>query len=139
MGMKRFGACITAATAVFVIFGDAHISRLAAFYGRIANPQPVLTSVSPKTISAGTSNQVVTLNGHNFVSASTVMFNGVQHAAAYLNSSRLTIQLRQNELYEPGTIAIVVVNPPPGGGNSSTAHLVIEGPNRSLSRGRSEP
>ena len=118
--MKTLGLMIAIAIGGQVVFG-----------GRIANPLPVLSSVSPKTVSTGASGQLVTLNGHSFVSSSTVMFNGVQHATIYVNSNRLAIQLGQADLYEPGTIPIVVVNPPPGGGNSSTAHILIEAPGRS--------
>ena len=115
----------------------ALLPQAMAFYGRIDNPAPVLAGISPSKIIARAAEQVLTISGRNFLSSSTVLFNGVQRPAKYVSSSRLTIVLNPSDLYEPGTYPVVVVNPPPGGGNSAIGHLLVQ-PSTSRQLGQSQ-
>jgi hypothetical protein len=127
--MKKVSALLLVGLAGHAVLGDAVTPRLAGF-GRIDNPAPTVSSISPKAVPAGAAGQILTINGHNFLSSSTVMFNGAPHPAAFISATRLSVQLRQTDLFEPGSFPVVVVNPPPGGGTSTTAHFVVESPNR---------
>ena len=102
----------------------------AGYYGRVENPVPVVQSISPAEISMRTGGTQVTLTGRNFVSNSTVTFNGQARNAALVNSTHLNLILRPQDLVEPGTFEIVVTNPPPGGGTATT-HIVVK-PSSSL-------
>ena len=92
--------------------------------GEGVNPQPSLTSFSPvfSTMAAGALS--LTLNGSNFVSTSTVTYNGVAHPATYVSSSVLTITLSAADQATAGSYAIVVTNPVPGGGDSTLSYPV---------------
>jgi uncharacterized protein (DUF1800 family) len=83
----------------------------------LQNPIPVLTSVSPSTISASAFS--LTLTGSGFVTNSTVTFGGQTLTTTFVSSTELqatgtatTVQI--------GTVSIVVNNPDPGAAASST-------------------
>ncbi|HEV2445617.1 MAG TPA: IPT/TIG domain-containing protein [Candidatus Sulfopaludibacter sp.] len=114
--------------ALKLIAAVALLPQAMAFYGRIDNPAPVLAGISPNKIVARGAGQVLAISGRNFLSSSTVLFNGVQRPTKYVSPVRLTIVLSPSDLYEPGTYPVVVVNPPPGGGNSATGHLLVQPP-----------
>lgn len=101
------------------------LSPAMAYYGRIDNPTPVLSAISPNKFAAGSPTQVLTVSGQNFVSSSTIQFNGAQRPTKYVNSNRLTIVLSSADLAVPGTYTLVVTSPPPGGGNSTIGRILI--------------
>jgi trimeric autotransporter adhesin len=106
-----------------------------AWGGRVDNPVPVLTAISPSTIAPGSASQALTLTGRNFLSSSQVQFNGTPRSATYVNSSRLTLKLTAADLKSPGSYPVVVVNPPPGGGASAMAALLVQPAVSGRSRG----
>ena len=59
----------------------------------VNNPVPTITSLSPASAMAGAAAQTLTINGTNFLSTSTVTYNGVGHAATFVSSTQLTISL----------------------------------------------
>ncbi|MBV9147256.1 MAG: choice-of-anchor D domain-containing protein [Acidobacteria bacterium] len=94
----------------------------------VTNPVPMLSSVSPTTLAVGTAGpQTLTLNGSNFMASSTVTYNGVSHAATFVNSNQITISLNSADLQAAGSLPVIVTNPAPGGGVSSTVNFVVSG------------
>jgi uncharacterized membrane protein len=90
----------------------------------VNNPAPTLTSFSPAFSTTGASALTLTLNGSNFVSTSTVTYNGSPHPATFVNASALTITLSAADLAAAGSYAVVLTNPAPGGGNSTLSFPV---------------
>jgi len=88
-------------------------------------PVPALTSLSPASAAVGATPQTLTLNGTNFLSTSTVTYNGVGHAATFVNSTELTISLNAADQATAGTYPLVVTNPGPGGGASSVLYFTV--------------
>src|SRR5208337_5030527 len=74
----------------------------------VNNPLPSLTSLSPTSATAGAAAQTLTINGTNFLSTSTVTYNGVGHAATLVSASQLTITLTTSDQATAGTYAVVV-------------------------------
>jgi len=68
----------------------------------------------------------VTINGTNFLSNSTVTFNGMAHTPTIINSSRLTIVLNVSDLAIAGSYSVVVTNPAPGGGASNSLSFIVQ-------------
>jgi hypothetical protein len=95
--------------------------------GASTNPVPSISSLSPASLLVGSAAQTLTINGANFVTSSTVTYNGVAHAATYINANKLTIPLTASDLYTLGNYPLVVSNPAPGGGASSPVNLQIYG------------
>jgi hypothetical protein len=101
----------------------------------IAAVVPRLTSLLPASTVAGTGAQTMTLNGTNFLSTSTVTYNGVGHAATFVNSTHLTISLSVADQAVVGVFPVVVTNPGTGGGvsNSLNFRVTVTGAVASLS------
>ena len=96
------------------------------------DPQPSLTRLSPSSAFAGAGPLTLTLNGTNFLTTSTVTYNGVAHPATYASSIALTITLSAADQATAGSYAVVVTNPVPGGG-SSTLSFPVNNPAPTLS------
>jgi hypothetical protein len=90
-----------------------------------SNPVPVVSSLSPSSLTAGASAQTLTINGSNFVSGSTVTYNGVGHAATFASAGQTTIQLTAGDLATAGSYPVVVTNPGPGGGASNSVNFTV--------------
>ena len=89
---------------------------------------PAITSISPSSATAGSAGQTLTINGTNFLSNSTVTYNGAAHAATYVSASQLTIQLSSSDQATAGTYAVVVTNTAPGGGASNSVNFTVDNP-----------
>jgi hypothetical protein len=89
------------------------------------DPVPYLTSLSPSSVAAGSSSITVVIKGENFLSSSTVAFNGTTQTGSFVNSGQLTIMLNAAELATAGSYPIVVTNPSPGGGNSNSMSFTV--------------
>ena len=92
------------------------------------NPAPTLASLSPASAVTGGGARTVNLTGTNFLSSSTVTYNGVGHAATFLNSTQLTISLSATDQATAGSYAVAVTNPAPGGGASGPQTFAVNNP-----------
>jgi hypothetical protein len=90
-----------------------------------SNPAPSLGSISPSTVSAGSSEFILTLNGSNFVPASTIQWNGSSLTTTYLSGTQLEAQIPATNVATSGFAEVTVVNPTPGGGASEPAVISI--------------
>ena len=80
----------------------------------VANPVPSITSISPTSAAAGAAAQTLTINGTNFLSISTVTFNGTAHTATFVNATQLTIALSAGDQATLGSYPVVVTTPSGG-------------------------
>ena len=94
----------------------------------INNPVPTITSLNPNSYAAGCSSFSMTVNGTNFVSGSTVRWNGTALATTYVSSTQLTATVTAALVASPGTASVTVVNPPQGGGTSNAVTFTITVP-----------
>lgn len=90
------------------------------------SPVPVLTSVSPPTVTAGSDPMDVTLTGTGFVPETRARVWGDYRSTAGLGEGSLTVRLRSEDLATPRTLELTVHTPPPGGGVSNSLPLVVE-------------
>lgn len=86
---------------------------------------PILRSMSPKTILAGSPGQAVTLNGTNFFQDSQVLDNGNNRPTTFVSSTQLTVQLSSSDLSQIGNQAISVSNSSEGGWTSNIMNLTV--------------
>jgi len=98
--------------------------------GLAQNPKPTIVSLSPSSLPTGSASGSLIVNGTGFLSTSTVTFNGVAHAATYVNSTHLTISLTIADLATAGNYPVVVTNLAPGGGTSPAVdfHVISNNP-----------
>ncbi|MCL5733942.1 MAG: hypothetical protein M1334_04855 [Patescibacteria group bacterium] len=93
------------------------------------NPVPVLTGISPTSTLAGSGGFTLTLNGSNFISSSTVYFNGSSRSTTFSSSTQLTAQILSSDVASIGSFPITVANPAPGGGTSTAQTFVVSSVN----------
>jgi hypothetical protein len=93
------------------------------------NPVPTITNISPANAAAGSAAFTLTVNGTNFVSSSSVLFNGVARTTAFVNSTQVTAAILATDVASTGTPSVVVANPTPGGGQSNSVTFTINAAN----------
>jgi outer membrane protein assembly factor BamB len=93
-------------------------AKLYAVGNSTAHPVPVLTSVTPTGISAGSSDFTLTVTGSNFVSSSVVRWNGSDLNTHYISPSYLTALVPAGRVASAGSAVVAVYNPAPGGGTT---------------------
>ena len=91
----------------------------------VNNRVPVLGSISPSAATAGGPAATLTVNGGDFVSTSTVNWNGAARATAFVSPTQLTATIPATDIAAAGTASVTVVNPAPGGGTSAPATFTI--------------
>ncbi len=94
----------------------------------INNPAPALTSLSPSSAAAGSAGLTLTVSGTNFVSDTTVLWNGSPRTTTFVSAAQLTASLAAADLATGGTAQVTVSNPTPGGGTSGSLTFTINNP-----------
>ena len=92
------------------------------------NPAPTLTGISPSTATAGGASFTLKLMGSNFISTSTVRWNGSARVTTYVSSTSLTAAITASDLVSSGSATVTVFNPAPGGGASAAQAFTIISP-----------
>ena len=90
-----------------------------------SNPAPVIVSLSPNSASAGATAFTLTVSGNNFISSSTIQWNGSPRATIFSSSTQLQAQIGTADVASSGFAEVSVTNPSPGGGNSGSAEFAI--------------
>ncbi len=99
--------------------------------GRIQpqNAAPVLISLDPAQVTAGSGELRLTVSGNNFNATSQVNFGTAAHSPVAVTPTSMTVVIPANEL-RPGSVSVSVTNPPPGGGTTAAlAFTVLESAN----------
>jgi hypothetical protein len=94
----------------------------------VNNPVPVISGLSPTSVSQGASGVTLTINGTGFINGSVVRFNGVDKPTGFVSATQLTAQLAAADLLTLGSFPITVFNPTPGGGLSNANNFNVDNP-----------
>jgi len=89
------------------------------------NPVPYITSISPVSATPGGSSFTLTVNGVNFVSASTVNWGSTALSTTYVSAEQLTATVTSTLIASGGTGWITVSNP--GVPTSNVVYLPVNG------------
>jgi len=95
---------------------------------------PVLTSISPTSVSAGGPTFLLTLTGRHFHSDTVFFFGGTELASKAVNNSTMTATIDATYITTPGTLDVWVtgspggsnLNGPCGGGLSAKLPFTIQ-------------
>jgi hypothetical protein len=90
-----------------------------------SNPVPAIVSLSPNSANAGGAAFMVTITGYNFISSSSVQWNGSARTTTYTSGTQLQVQITASDIASSGSATLSVTNPSPGGGNSGPAEFAI--------------
>jgi hypothetical protein len=104
---------------------ELYLGRSSIIAPQTVNAVPALAGLSPSSATAGGGAFTLTLNGSNFLTGSTVSWNGSMLAVTYVSSTQLTASVPASDLAQSGTAQTAVTNPAPGGGTSSTQVFTI--------------
>ncbi len=83
----------------------------------LQNEAPVLTSISPTSIQANTTDLTLTLNGNNFSLASIINFGSNAYSPATVSGVVMTVIIPRADL-PSGKVQVSVTNQAPGGGTA---------------------
>ncbi len=93
--------------------------------GTVTNPVPTISNISPGNAAAGSGGFTLTVTGTNFVSSSSVIFNGAPRTTTFVSATQVTAAILASDVTTQGTPSVVVTNPTPGGGQSNTVTFTI--------------
>ncbi|MEU4295683.1 hypothetical protein AB0E63_46350 [Kribbella sp. NPDC026596] len=107
--------------------GDRERSDKATF------PEPIVMSISPAEVQAGSGDAEIVLTGNDFVAASRAHgiregeegTGTVELATTYDTPTSMRVRVPAALLENPGTVLLSVANPEPGGGESDHHKLVV--------------
>lgn len=92
----------------------------------VVNPTPVIKSVSPQNVVAGTTATTsITVSGSGFDQSSQVLVNGTGRTTSFASSTSIAADLATSDLAAAGTYTVQVVNPAPGGGSSQVLYFSV--------------
>ncbi len=89
------------------------------------SPGPTITSLSPISTTVGGPDFILTANGSNFVSGSTMHWDGIARATTLVSSTLLTAAITAGDIITAGTVDVTVVNPAPGGASNVLPFTII--------------
>ena len=106
----------------------ANPARIGSASATIVNLSPVLGSLSPSTVEAGSNDTVLSVGGTGFAQQSSVDLGGTPLATTYVSPVQLTATVPSAQLAVPGIFSVTVVNPGPGGGTSPPGSFTVSQP-----------
>ena len=95
----------------------------------VNNPVPFLTSISPPSGTAGGTGFTLTATGSNFVTTSSVQWNGSNRTTTYVSPTQLTAAILASDIASVGSANVTVFNPLPAGGTSAAQAFTINATN----------
>lgn len=95
-----------------------------------SNSVPTLTSLAPTSATAGAAAFNLTVTGTNFVSTSTINFNGAPKVTTFVSQTQLTAAITAADISTVGSVNVTVTSPAPGGGTTAPQTFTIS-PNTS--------
>ncbi len=94
----------------------------------VDNPVPILTTLSPSRVIAGTGAFTLTAEGSRFMRDSVVRWNGADRPTTYVNATRLTAAIPASDVASLSTAQVTVFTPAPGGGTSAALPFTVAPP-----------
>jgi hypothetical protein len=119
-GTIRFEVRKTDAGSNRINFDDISINDYSA-----SNPAPALSSIAPNSANAGGAAFTLTATGTNFVSGSTINWNGSALTTTFLSSTQLRATVHAANISAAGAASVTVFTPAPGGGTSAASTFTI--------------
>ena len=123
---RRMGLIRLRLAALVAIVGISVVAAGCGSNSQPFNDTPVITSLFPSSAVAG--GQALTLNiaGTGFISTSIAYWNNAARTTTYNSTTtQISINVTAQDIANPGTAQIVVVNPTPGGGPSTAVNFTI--------------
>lgn len=98
------------------------------------NPAPTLVSLNPNSAIAGGPGFTLNLSGTDFVSTSSVLWNGSSRTTTFVSSTQLQATISATDIAAVGSALLTVSNAAPGGGVSGSSTFTIAPPPPTISK-----
>jgi hypothetical protein len=92
----------------------------------VNNPVPVLSAISPASITVGAGAFNLTVTGTGFVPGAVVRWKGADRPTTFVSNTTLTAAIPAGDVATIGTAPVTVFNPTPGGGSSAGLSVTID-------------
>jgi hypothetical protein len=99
-----------------------------------AAPVPVLDTVTPDRVAAGSAGPTVVVKGRAFVPRSVVLLGARELATTYKSATELQATVPRSALKNVGELEVKVSTPAPGGGVSEAVAFTVENPKPEILR-----
>ncbi len=99
----------------------------------VVNPVPVISAITPSSLTVSNLPKTVTLLGSGFVAGVKVNVGTAERLAQldplpiHIQSEAIDVEIPADYLGEAGAVPISVTNPEPGGGQSNVVMLIVRG------------
>jgi len=90
----------------------------------IKNPVPVITTLAPTGILAGSAASILGVNGSSFVPDSVITLNGAPRPTTFTSSTAIQASLNAGDFSSAGVVQIRVANPADGGSGGGTSNTI---------------
>lgn len=90
-----------------------------------SNPVPSIQALSPNSSKQGGPAFTLSVVGNNFISSSTVQWNGSSLPTTFINSNLVTADIPASSLTAAGPDTVKMVTPAPGGGTSNSMNVTV--------------
>ena len=95
-------------------------------------PTPVISSISPTSLAAGSGAQTITVVGSGFTSSSVIEVGGVAEVTTYVSSTELTATVPASQLASGAQLPIVVSNGSTTSSSGTPVNLVVNNPSPTI-------
>ena len=113
----------TYSVTVFNSAASGGTSAARPFYVRLV---PTITTITPASAPAGSSDLTLTVDGTNFLPTSTVRWNNTDRGTTYVSPTRLTASITAADLAASGAKMVTVTNPGVLGGSSNQKAFYVQ-------------
>ncbi len=86
---------------------------------------PIIESITPTAVQAGSGSFTLAVTGQNFTQTSIVRFRGTDRTTTFVDSRHVNSTIPFSEIAVEGTYPVSVFNPPPNGGTSNAVNLIV--------------
>jgi hypothetical protein len=94
----------------------------------IVNPLPVIKSISPASLPAGSASTTLDIVGTSFLPTTVVFWNNSTLTTTFISSTELSAAVPATSLAAGAAISVTLSNPAPGGGVSAPFNLQVVSP-----------
>ena len=135
--MRRAESCLNAIVFVVVFaslaFTGCGGGSASSTPGTVTTPSaaaaaPIITSIAPSSVAAGSASFTLSVNGANFSSNSVIAVGGVKETTTYVNSTQLTTMLPATQVASGAELQVQVLNGSETSGTSSGNQVTVTNP-----------
>ena len=93
-------------------------------YSKPKTTAPTITQLNPSSVTAGSGQFQLEVDGMNFAANAVVSFNGTAEATTFVNSGKLDAVIPATAVMSAASVSVIVTNPGSGGVYGGTGNVM---------------